>query len=56
MDEPSSSLTNDEMKELVKIIHELVEKGISIIYISHKLDEIFRPLPCGHRYARRACD
>ena len=41
MDEPSSSLTNDEMKELVKIIRELVTKGISIIYISHKLDEIF---------------
>lgn len=41
MDEPSSSLTSDEMKELVKIIHKLVEKGISIIYISHKLDEIF---------------
>lgn len=41
MDEPSSSLTNDEMKELVKIIHHLKEQGISIIYISHKLDEIF---------------
>jgi len=41
MDEPSSSLTNDEMKELVKIIRNLVEQGISIIYISHKLDEIF---------------
>jgi ribose transport system ATP-binding protein len=41
MDEPSSSLTADEMKELVKIIHHLKEKGISIIYISHKLDEIF---------------
>lgn len=41
MDEPSSSLTNDEMKELVKIIHKLTEQGISIIYISHKLDEIF---------------
>ncbi len=41
MDEPSSSLTNDEMRELVKIIHKLVEQGISIIYISHKLDEIF---------------
>lgn len=41
MDEPSSSLTGDEMKELVKIIHFLKEKGISIIYISHKLDEIF---------------
>ncbi len=41
MDEPSSSLTNDEMRELVNIIHQLKAKGISIIYISHKLDEIF---------------
>ncbi len=41
MDEPSSSLTNDEMKELINIINKLVEQGISIIYISHKLDEIF---------------
>jgi ribose transport system ATP-binding protein len=41
MDEPSSSLTADEMKELVEIIHQLKKKGISIIYISHKLDEIF---------------
>lgn len=41
MDEPSSSLTCDEMKELVAIIRQLKERGISIIYISHKLDEIF---------------
>jgi len=41
MDEPSSSLTSDEMKDLVKIINNLKEKGISIIYISHKLEEIF---------------
>lgn len=41
MDEPSSSLTADEMKALVKIIHHLKAQGISIIYISHKLDEIF---------------
>ena len=41
MDEPSSSLTGEEMAELVKIIHQLKEQGISIIYISHKLDEIF---------------
>jgi ribose transport system ATP-binding protein len=41
MDEPSSSLTNDEMEKLVKIIHDLKAKGIAIIYISHKLDEIF---------------
>jgi ribose transport system ATP-binding protein len=42
MDEPSSSLTAEEMAELVKIIRQLKEKGISIIYISHKLDEIFQ--------------
>jgi ribose transport system ATP-binding protein len=41
MDEPSSSLTADEMRELIKIIHDLKSKGIAIIYISHKLDEIF---------------
>jgi ribose transport system ATP-binding protein len=41
MDEPSSSLTSDELKHLVEIIHHLREQGISIIYISHKLDEIF---------------
>jgi ribose transport system ATP-binding protein len=41
MDEPSSSLTAEEMDKLVEIIHDLKSKGIAIIYISHKLDEIF---------------
>lgn len=41
MDEPSSSLTTDEMKRLTEIINVLREKDITIIYISHKLDEIF---------------
>jgi ribose transport system ATP-binding protein len=41
MDEPSSSLTDDEMENLIKIIHNLRSKGISIIYITHKLSEIF---------------
>jgi ribose transport system ATP-binding protein len=41
MDEPSSSLTSDEVSRLIKIIHRLKESGITIIYISHKLDEIF---------------
>lgn len=41
MDEPSSSLTIDEMKQLTKIIHNLKNQGVTIIYISHKLDEIF---------------
>lgn len=41
MDEPSSSLTSDELRQLFSIIHDLRAKGVSIIYISHKLDEIF---------------
>jgi ribose transport system ATP-binding protein len=41
MDEPSSSLTQDEMNKLITIINRLKEKGITIIYISHKLNEIF---------------
>ena len=42
MDEPSSSLTADELKQLFTIIDDLRNKGITIIYISHKLDEIFQ--------------
>lgn len=41
MDEPSSSLTADELKALFDIVRQLVSQGISVIYISHKLDEIF---------------
>lgn len=41
MDEPSSSLTEEELARLGVVIHQLREQGISIIYISHKLDEIF---------------
>ena len=41
MDEPSSSLTSDELKQLFSIIGDLKARGVSIIYISHKLDEIF---------------
>jgi len=42
MDEPSSSLTADELKRLFVIIDDLRKKGVTIIYISHKLDEIFQ--------------
>ncbi|AEC01340.1 sugar ABC transporter ATP-binding protein [Parasphaerochaeta coccoides] len=41
MDEPSSSLTNDDLKQLFQIVKLLVSQGISVIYISHKLDEVF---------------
>ena len=42
MDEPSASLTNWEMNILFRIIKELREKGKSVIYISHRLEEIFQ--------------
>ncbi|WP_338826610.1 sugar ABC transporter ATP-binding protein [Neomoorella thermoacetica] len=41
MDEPTSAITEREVSNLFKIIRSLTEKGISIIYISHKLNEIF---------------
>lgn len=40
-DEPTSSLSNEEVDTLFKIILDLKKKGVSIIYISHKLEECF---------------
>ena len=40
-DEPTSSLSNAEVDMLFKIIRDLQEKGITILYISHKMNEIF---------------
>jgi len=40
MDEPTSSLTDEEVQSLFKVIRELKAAGIGIVYISHKLREI----------------
>lgn len=40
MDEPTSSLTGNEVEQLFKIIRDLKSRGVSIIYISHKMEEI----------------
>ncbi len=40
MDEPTSSLSKAETETLFRIIMKLKDKGISIVYISHKLDEV----------------
>ncbi|MEG0934105.1 MAG: sugar ABC transporter ATP-binding protein [Clostridia bacterium] len=42
MDEPTSSLTSDEAEKLFGIIEKMRARGITFIYISHKLDEIFQ--------------
>lgn len=41
MDEPTSSLDSEETQHLFKTIRELKEKGVSVIYISHRMEEIF---------------
>ena len=42
MDEPTSAITNKEVDRLFEKIEQLKSKGASIIYISHKMDEIFK--------------
>ena len=41
MDEPSAVLTNRELEVMFRIVKQLREKGITIIYITHRLDEVF---------------
>ena len=41
MDEPTSSLDSEETEHLFRTIRELKEKGVAIIYISHRMEEIF---------------
>ena len=42
MDEPTSSLTPAEFDRLAVLIAQLASRGVSIIYVSHKMDEVFR--------------
>lgn len=42
MDEPTSSLTPTEFERLAQLILDLKKMGVSIIYVSHKMDEIFK--------------
>jgi ABC-type sugar transport system ATPase subunit len=41
MDEPTSSLTDKETARLFKVIRELKARGIAVVFISHKLSEVF---------------
>ena len=42
LDEPTSALTFDEVESLFKIVEDLKQKGIGIIYITHRLAEVFQ--------------
>ena len=42
MDEPSATLTEHELQSLFELIRSLKQQGVSIVYISHRLEEIFQ--------------
>ena len=42
MDEPTSALTESEVARLFRVIARLRQRGVTILYISHKMDEVFR--------------
>jgi ribose transport system ATP-binding protein len=42
LDEPSAVLGDAELDGLVRVMHRLAEKGVAFIYISHRLNEVFR--------------
>ena len=42
MDEPTSALTESEVARLYGVIEQLRKRGVTILYISHKMDEVFR--------------
>ena len=41
MDEPTATLTNAEVKILFQTIRRLKEAGVTILYVSHRMEEIF---------------
>src|SRR5207253_5568942 len=42
LDEPTAALTDAEVETLFEILNKLRARGVAMIYISHKLDEVFR--------------
>ena len=42
LDEPTAALTDTEVETLFSILHDLKTRGVGMIYISHRLDEVFR--------------
>ena len=42
MDEPTSSLFGDAVERLFGLVRDLKQRGVAIVYVSHKMDEIFR--------------
>jgi ABC-type sugar transport system ATPase subunit len=42
LDEPSASLSNEEIEQLHRVVRGLAEGGVGVVYVTHRLDEIFQ--------------
>lgn len=42
MDEPTASITASEQENLYRLVHKLKDSGVTVIYISHRLEELFQ--------------
>ena len=42
LDEPTSSLTDDEVEHLFGAVRRLAHRGVAVLFVSHRLDEVFR--------------
>lgn len=40
MDEPTASLTRTEVNHLINVVADLKAKGVTVVFVSHKLDEV----------------
>ena len=51
MDEPTSSLEPREVERLIEVVDLLRRDGVAVVYVSHRLDEVFRAVRRGDRAA-----
>ena len=56
LDEPTAALNEDDSENLLKLIRELKQHGVTCIMISHKLKEVIDDCGYGHGAARRPDD
>ncbi|GAA3420376.1 hypothetical protein GCM10018952_63270 [Streptosporangium vulgare] len=56
MTSPPAALSGNEVTRLFNVVKALREQGCAVLFISHRLDEIFELLPAGHHAARRRLD
>ena len=54
MDEPTAALTGVEVERLFAVVRALRDEGAAVLFISHRLEEVFAICTAGHRDARRA--